>query len=139
MRVLAYEHLNAIRSALPAERHVFAAGDFNTSRTEDSEQGMLERFVRPFWTLAHDACEGCPGTQYYARDDTWSFLDMILYSPGRSGKTTWRIRADSVHIANRNVAQVTKYGTPNRYRSAERNGVSDHWPLVATIQVTEKQ
>ena len=139
MRVLAYEHLNAIRSALPAERHVFAAGDFNTSRTEDSEQGMLERFVRPFWTVAHDACEGCPGTQYYARDDTWSFLDMILYSPARSGKTTWRIRADSVHIANRNVAQVTNDGTPNRYRSAERSGVSDHWPLVATIQVTEKQ
>jgi len=139
MRVLAYEHLNAIRSTLPAERHVFAAGDFNTTGTEDSEQGMLERFVRPFWTVAHDACDGCPGTQYYARDDTWSFLDMILYSHARGGKTTWKIRANSVQLANRTEAQVTLDGIPNRYKAAERTGVSDHWPLAATIQVTEKQ
>jgi len=139
MRVLAYQHLNAIRNELPANRNIFAAGDFNTTSSEDEQQGILERFVRPFWSVAHDACDGCPGTQYYARDDSWSFLDMILYSPASGENTTWKIRADSVQLANRTAAQVTADGVPNRYRSAARTGVSDHWPIVATIQVTEKQ
>lgn len=139
MRVAAYDHLNAIRSALPADRHVFAAGDFNTSSTEDGRENMLERFVRPFWTVAHDACDACPGTQYYARDDSWSFLDMILFSPAGSEKTTWQIRADSVRLANRIAAQSTAEGRPNRYKSAERLGVSDHWPMVVILEPAKKQ
>jgi hypothetical protein len=31
-------------------------------------------------------------------------------------------------------AQLTADGTPNRYRSAERTGVSDHWPVVMTLE-----
>ena len=139
MRVLAYEHLNAIRKELPASRNIFAAGDFNTTSSEDKQQGMLQRFVRPFWQVAHDTCSGCPGTQYYARDDSWSFLDMILYSSARGENTTWQIRADSVRLANRTDAQVTVDGIPNRYRSAARTGVSDHWPVVATIEPSENQ
>ena len=139
MRVLAYKHLNAIRSALPPERNVFAAGDFNTSSSEDSQRSMLERFVRPFWVVAHDTCRDCPGTQYYARDESWSFLDMILFSPVRGENTTWQIRADSVRIGNRNVAQVTKDGTPQRYNAEARVGVSDHWPLLATVEPAENQ
>lgn len=139
MRVAAYEHLNSIRSALPPERNVFAAGDFNTSSTEDGAQGMLERFVRPIWTVAHDACDGCPGTHYYSRDETWSFLDMILYSRARGANATWQLRADSVQIANRIEAQISADGTPNRYKSAERAGVSDHWPLAMTIELAKKQ
>ncbi len=139
MRIAAYEHLNATRSRLPPDRSVFAAGDFNTSSTEDSAQGMLERFVRPFWTVAHDACDGCPGTQYYSRDETWSFLDMILYSGARGANATWEVRADSVQIANNIGAQITADGTPNRYKSAERAGVSDHWPLVTMIELAKKQ
>lgn len=134
MRVLAYKHLNGVRGALPPERNVFAAGDFNTSSSEDSQRSMLERFVRPFWTIAHEQCEDCPGTQYYARDDAWSFLDMILFSPaGESGKA-WRIVDGSVELANKTAAQVTEDGTPARYHSAERIGVSDHWPLVMAIR-----
>jgi endonuclease/exonuclease/phosphatase family metal-dependent hydrolase len=139
MRVLAYDHLNSILSELPPDRSVFAAGDFNTTSSEDSRQKMLERYVRPFWTVAHDTCEGCPGTHYYSRDDTWSFLDMILYSPARGEKATWQIRADSVQIANRNIDQVTKDGTPQRYNAAMRAGVSDHWPIITTIESLKKQ
>jgi len=139
MRELAYAHLNSIRENLPAERNVFAAGDFNTTGTEDDQKSMLERFVRPYWTVAHDSCVDCAGTQYYARDDNWSFLDTILFSPARGEKTTWQIRADSVQIANRNPDQTTKECTPRRYNSAARSGVSDHWPLVAMIELTENQ
>jgi endonuclease/exonuclease/phosphatase family metal-dependent hydrolase len=139
MREAAYEHLNGLRTGLPEGYLAFAAGDFNTTSTEMREQRMLERFVEPGWIAAHTLCDDCRGTYFYGRDATWSFLDMILFSPQRSKKTTWQIRADSVRILNEYPAQVTTEGTPNRYRSAARTGVSDHWPLVMTIELTEKQ
>ena len=76
---------------------------------------------------------------YYGRDDTWSFLDMILFSEARGKKATWRIRADSVRIANRTEAQVTPPGIPLRYNAASQAGVSDHWPLVLSIEPVQKQ
>ena len=139
MRDFAYQHLNSLRAELPDDRNVFAAGDFNTTSTEDAAENMLERYVRPSWTVAHDTCAGCPGTQYYAPDDSWSFLDMVLYSPSRGKNTTWRLRANSVQIANGIAAQVTPDGYPQRYNSAKRAGVSDHWPIVVTIETTQIQ
>jgi endonuclease/exonuclease/phosphatase family metal-dependent hydrolase len=140
MREAAYQHLNALRDALPDNHHAFAAGDFNTTSSEDAREQLLERYVRPHWTVAHDAgCEACKGSHYYSRDDSWSFLDMILFSPGRGQNTTARIRANSVAIANENPAQVSAEGTPERFQSAARTGVSDHWPMIATIELTEKQ
>ena len=140
MRVAAYEHLAALRDALPDDHHVFAAGDFNTSSTEDARENMLDIYARPDWTVVHDlGCGDCKGTYYYGRDGTWSFLDMILFSPARSENTTSRVRADSVEISNRVPAQVSPDGVPQRYRSAEKTGVSDHWPIVATIELTGKQ
>ncbi len=140
MRETAYEQLNALLAGLPADRPVFAAGDFNTTSAEVSETGIWEELVRPDWVIAHETgCDGCRGTAYYARDDSWSFLDTILYSPGRGENTTWQIRAGSVLIANATDAQTTENGTPARFRSAERTGVSDHWPLVMTIETSIKQ
>jgi len=140
MRVAAYEHLASLRDALPDDQHAFAAGDFNTTSSEDDRENMLDIYARPNWTVAHDlGCGDCEGTYYYGRDSTWSFLDMILFSPGRGENATARIRADSVEIANGNPVQVSPDGKPERYRSAEKTGVSDHWPIVATIELTEKQ
>ena len=140
MRETAYEQLNALLAALPPDRPVFAAGDFNTTSAEVADTGIHDRLVRPDWIIAHETgCDGCRGTSYYARDDSWSFLDIILFSPGRGENTTWRIRAGSVFVANGTGAQVTPEGTPARFRSAERSGVSDHWPLVMTIETTRKQ
>ncbi len=140
MRIAAYEHLDALRAALPDHHHAFAAGDFNTTSTEDERAGLLDRYARPSWIVAHDlGCGDCRGTYYYAPEDNWSFLDMILFAPARGEKTTARLRADSVQIANALPAQVTPAGTPRRHDSAARAGVSDHWPMIATIEVIEKQ
>ena len=140
MRVAAYEHLNALRDALPDDYLAFAAGDFNTTSTEDAREGLLDRYARPGWTVAHDlGCGDCRGTYYYAPDDNWSFLDMILFSAARGEKTTSLIRANSVMIANAVTDQVTPQGTPRRHDSASRSGVSDHWPIIATIEVSQKQ
>jgi len=140
MRVAAYEHLAGLRAALPDHHHAFAAGDFNTTSSEDAREGLLDEMARPHWTIAHDlGCGDCEGTYYYGRDDTWSFLDMILFSPGRGKNTTARIRADSVAIANSNLAQVSPEGVPQRFRSSERSGVSDHWPITAIVEIAQKQ
>ena len=96
---------------------------------------MLERLVNPHWTAVHHVgCDDCEGTHYYARDDTWSFLDMILWSPRRNSVPGWNVDPGSVRIANRNPTQVTPDGTPARFRLAEQTGVSDHWPLVMTLR-----
>ncbi|MDH4047185.1 MAG: endonuclease/exonuclease/phosphatase family protein [Gammaproteobacteria bacterium] len=142
MREMAYARLNRLLDALPADRPAFAAGDFNTTSSENAKKDLLGRLVRPRWTVAHEVgCEECPGTQYYAADGSWSFLDMILWSPGRNrgADATWAIRADSVQLANKTPAQVTLEGTPARFNLPEGSGVSDHWPLALMIETTNKQ
>ena len=144
MRVAAYEQLNALRDAVPGDRHVFAAGDFNTTSTEAAETGLLDDQLGSRWQIAHrvalaDDCEHCRGTQYYARDDSWSFLDMILWSPPRGENATWGIRANSVRVANEYAEQRRDDGTPRRFAPETGRGVSDHWPLVMTIEPTGKQ
>ena len=138
MRENAYDQLNALKNTLPNDRHVFAAGDFNTTSLEDREKQMLERFVHPYWTAIHElGCKGCRGTTYYAQDDSWSYLDMILWSAGekRGSDPTWTIRAGSVMIANNTPDQVTENGTPLRFQSPEGGGVSDHWPTVFELEL----
>jgi endonuclease/exonuclease/phosphatase family metal-dependent hydrolase len=137
MRISAYEFLNRLEADLPDDRAAFAAGDFNTTSTEDRAHSMLDRFVRPQWVAVHELCQGCPGSNYYARDDNWSFLDMILWAPAenRSARATWGIRRNSVRIENGTGAQVREDGTPARFELPEGTGVSDHWPLAVTLEI----
>ena len=137
MREAAYNALNALRAGLPPDRDAFAAGDFNTTSREDREKDMLGRFARPYWTVAHEVgCDDCKGTSYYAPRDDWSFLDMILWSPAgkRGEKTTWHLRTDSVRIAAAAPGQLRPDGTPWRFEMPGATGVSDHLPVVVTIE-----
>jgi endonuclease/exonuclease/phosphatase family metal-dependent hydrolase len=140
MRIAAYQHLEGLLTALPEDHHAFAAGDFNTTSEEDTRLGLLDAYARPYWTLAHDVgCSECKGSYYYGRDSTWSFLDMIFFAPAHGAKTTAQIRGDSVAIANRYPPQVSENGTPERFRTEKGTGVSDHWPIIATIELTKNQ
>ena len=134
------EQMESLLAALPDNHHAFAAGDFNTTSKEDAEVGLLDAHARPHWTLAHDVgCAECRGSYFYHRDSTWSFLDMIFFAAARGAKTTAQIRGDSVSLANGYPPQVSQKGTPLRFQSDTGTGVSDHWPIVATIDFTEKQ
>lgn len=139
MRIEAYKHLQLLQEGLPEDRLAFAAGDFNTTSTEDERERLLDTMVRPDWVVVHDECKGCRGTYYYARDDNWSFLDMIIVSGLNGDHTSWRIKPGSVALANALPEQVTAKGTPARYRSETREGASDHWPLVVTLEQKHKQ
>ena len=141
LRIESYEMVNRLRDSLPEDRLAFAAGDFNTTSIEDAEQHLFQRFWKPTWRLVHEECRGCPGTAYYERDDRWSFLDVIAWAipKNRGAHTTWGIRADSARIANQTAEQVTPNGTPARFQLPEIDGVSDHWPLLVKIELTQKQ
>ena len=136
MRIAAYDTLNSLVEALPEDRVVVAAGDFNTTSAEDAEKNMLDRFARTRWLLSNDFCDACLGTAYYAPDDSWSFLDMILVRPGsvRGARATWDLRETSVRIANESGDQCRDDGTPWRFQLPDGAGVSDHWPVVLTLE-----
>ena len=136
MRIAAYEALNARLAALPPERAVFAAGDFNTTSAEDARENLLGRLVRPYWAVAHELGCGsdCRGTSYYARDGSWSFLDMLLWSPSRRGAdATCALDAGSVRLANALPEQRRENRTPARFDARSGRGVSDHWPLLMRV------
>ena len=145
MRISAYRSLNALLDALPKDRYAFAAGDFNTTSLENQREDLLGRFARPQWQLAHELIDtatpgNCRGTSYYARDDSWSYLDMVLWAsnrddPRRSENATWQLRPESARCANGLPEQVTERGTPNRFAMPAATGVSDHWPLYVEIEI----
>jgi len=138
MRVQAYRFLNSLKAGLPPDRLVFAAGDFNTTSKEDREHQMLASFVTPSWRVAHrEGCRDCPpGTSYFPPDRSWSFLDMIIWSAGSAPGTppAWDLRTAATYIANGTPDQVRPNGTPADYQLPQVRGVSDHWPLVITIE-----
>ncbi|MEM7763876.1 MAG: endonuclease/exonuclease/phosphatase family protein [Pseudomonadota bacterium] len=134
MRELAYERLNQLRSAIRANHVVFAAGDFNTPMREMTQTTIMDDFVRPFWTVAHEVdCAGCRGTNYWYRGKTWSFLDMILFAP-ISEQSGWQMTPGGVFIANAYADQLNTDGTVKRFNLKLREGVSDHLPLVMTLE-----
>lgn len=135
MRELAYDHLNKLRRQLDPDRFVFAAGDFNTPVREMTETSIMDDKARPFWTIAHEeGCPGCKGTNYWARGDSWSFLDMIFFSPAKSARSQWRIQPGSVVIVDDYRDQLRADGTPKRFNLAAREGVSDHLPMLITLE-----
>jgi hypothetical protein len=64
---------------------------------------------------------------------------MILFAEARGAKTTARIRGDSVRIANHYEPQVNESGRPDRFNVENGTGVSDHWPITASIELAVKQ
>ncbi len=135
MRELAYDHLNALRAKVPADNFVFAAGDFNTPAREMTGTPIYDDRVRPFWTVAHEVgCEGCKGTNYWERGDSWSFLDTILFSPAASADSEWRIKEGGVFLADQFADQMNDDGTVKRFDLENLEGVSDHLPLVITLE-----
>ena len=140
MRELAYDHLNALRPQVPADHIVFAAGDFNTPQREMTGTPIYDDRVRPFWTVAHEVgCEGCKGTNYWARGDSWSFLDTILFSPAENGASTWRVKEGGIFLADRFADQLNGDGTVKRFDLEALEGVSDHLPIVMTLETVNRK
>ena len=138
LRVQSYVSLASLLHNLPANRPAFAAGDFNTIA---AERWILDQHTARDWTIAHLAgCNECRGTHYYARNDDWSFLDMILVNPVLTNGATngWALEKSATRVANAWPQQSTSSGTPQRFNGATGQGVSDHWPLKIRLQQIRK-
>jgi len=138
-RTAAFAALTGLADGLPPERLRFAAGDFNVTATEERRGHVVDRLQAGGWLAVQRAgCRDCRGTYYYAHDHQWSFLDMILLGTGlapepATGRDGWRLRPESVRLANDLPEQSTRAGYPAAFELPAATGVSDHWPLVAEL------
>jgi endonuclease/exonuclease/phosphatase family metal-dependent hydrolase len=133
MRRIAYQHLNQLRADQANDSPAFAAGDFNTPKREQEGTDIMDTLVRPFWTVAHEVgCQTCKGTNYWRRGKSWSFLDMVLFAP--SSAASWRLDVEAVEVVTAYRDQLHDDGTPKRFNAQEREGVSDHLPIVVVLE-----
>lgn len=135
MRAEAFKQLNRLISDLPKGRLAMAAGDFNVPQREDKDN-FVTQLTGKHWVVGHKiACSECPGSTYYPPKDSWSFLDMILWSKSFESKvSTWQVLPDSFRIANQYKEQKSSTGAPRRFEISGPSGVSDHWPLVVDLR-----
>lgn len=106
-----------------------ALGDFNVTSAENAQEKLYES-INKNWFVSHiDQCSNCKGTNYYYRDDRWSFLDAIMLKKDGSSafieKSVQIVRAD---------AHTRDDGSPIRFNSKGLYGVSDHFPVVVKIK-----
>ena len=130
--------LNKWRFKYNKNAQVIAAGDTNITTPE--EKIIYPRLGFPNWFLSHyEGCKKCLGTVYYPPSDSWSFFDVIFFSPALYEendfqKLRWRVDPESIHIANNLEFQLSETNTPKGYSLEDGfDGVSDHWPMVLEI------
>ena len=112
------------------EKIAIALGDFNVTSAENAEEKLYEN-IHKNWFVSHlDQCAECKGTNYYYRDDRWSFLDAVMLKRGRSAEFV----ENSVEIIKVD-AQTRDDGSPIRFNSKGLYGVSDHFPVVVKINI----
>ncbi len=112
------------------EKIAIALGDFNVTSAENAKEKLYEN-INKTWFVSHlDQCAECEGTNYYYRDDRWSFLDAIMLKRESSAKFV----ENSVEIIKVD-AQTRDDGSPIRFNSKGLYGVSDHFPVVVKINI----
>ncbi|MCB9073431.1 MAG: endonuclease/exonuclease/phosphatase family protein [Bdellovibrionaceae bacterium] len=135
MRRQALEQLNKLREGLPKDRMVVVGGDFNITSEEEAQAQFFSDYMQKTWGVSHlMGCKSCKGTHYYGRNESWSFLDVLLVSPNMlDGKSPWVALPESVRVENNSLYQVNRFGGPSRFSEHRKDGVSDHWPLAMEI------
>ena len=131
-----FKTLAKVKKSLPKDALVYASGDFNVAAREEAKEKLFRHDAQEDWAVSHlIGCKTCQGTYYYHSKREWSFFDAFLFDKRMTnGKAAWQVDPDSIHIFNDNIYQVNRWGSPARFGSGMKGvGVSDHWPLVATL------
>ena len=107
-----------------------ALGDFNVTSAEDAEANLYQDFNAE-WYISHlDQCIKCVGTNYYFQEDRWSFLDAVMLKKNRDSKFV----DNSVVIITADI-HTRDDGSPLRFNAEGLYGVSDHFPVVAEVEI----
>lgn len=134
MREKSIQELNNLVKQEPDTNLIIAAGDFNISSSDDSY--FYRSMLAPLWHVSHLAgCQTCLGTYYYSKDKNWSFFDAILLYKNNKAKFI----EDSIEIWQPFDFQRTDSNKPKRIvqRGRDVDGLSDHFPMVAKIQIID--
>ena len=141
--------LNRLRSTLPQDRMVIAAGDCNITLYEEKE--LYPQLIYGHWDVSHKTgCFGCKGTSFYPRKKSWSFFDVFYFSKNltqtKAGDSGWKVLHSSIRTANdinfqnipfryvkKDSNKKIEIMIPNNYREPNYSGISDHWPVVVDI------
>lgn len=131
--------LASIKAALPKERLVIAAGDFNITGLEEVREEMIAQHMLPEFLLSHEiGCKHCKGTHNYRGE--WSFLDMMFFSKNMElaeGQKGWKVIPESITTVSSSKYQIQSNSfTPSRFGEGQDvTGVSDHLPIMAVIRL----
>lgn len=132
-RAAAADALNAELLKLPAGALAIAGGDFNINSNEDSKARLYEDRIGSKWLVSHlIGCGHCVGTNFFGKEQSWSFLDALLFSKNmKTGSSGWVVDAKSIDVPTSGPEQ-TWQGRPSRFTN--EHGVSDHWPIYGRIR-----
>ena len=127
MRIESFEKLKELISS-HSEPSV-ALGDFNVNSKDDKKFSVYQN-QEDFWKVAHrEGCSSCLGTYYYGRGKSWDFLDTIMVSRNRGVEFV----KGSIDVYKIKFNTYKDTGKPNWFNSDSKQGVSDHFPIVAEI------
>ncbi len=126
------DSLNQLRKLLKSHNYPsIALGDFNINTKEDKKLKIYES-EQSDWIVANlEGCQKCRGTYYYNYGNTWEYLDNIFISKKRD--ISFIQDTINTHITNINSYQDT--GRPKSFNPKNKEGVSDHFAMVAKFQI----
>lgn len=138
-REIAAQAVRDLAMELPSGQTVMIAGDFNFN-CRDDEQASLEQLFSG-WDLPDQVDNGCVGngSQWFSRENTWSYLDIITQRPGAAG---WSADMRTYRLVINDFEQLffdqsVQTLRPKKFRlnedNPENSGTSDHFPVAVDI------
>ncbi|MEM9395782.1 MAG: endonuclease/exonuclease/phosphatase family protein [Pseudomonadota bacterium] len=138
-REIAATTMRDIANDIDADRTVLIAGDFNFN-CRDDEQAAL-RAIFHSWTLPMQLDNGCVGngSQWFSRENTWSYLDVIAERPGAP---VWSTDMRTFRLVINDFEQFFYQDSihnlrPKKFRlnrsNPENSGTSDHFPVAVDL------
>lgn len=129
MRLESFETLNFL-----LDQHNYpsiALGDFNLTNVDNIKYKVFKNQMNA-WEVAHYiGCNNCKGTYYYQPKNSWDFLDTILISKNRG----INFIAKTVEVFKTETNTYKDSDKPFRFNPTTKKGVSDHFPMVAQIEI----
>ena len=108
-----------------------ALGDFNLNSKDDRKENVYKS-QEDQWYVAHrEGCQSCKGSYYYGYGKSWDFLDTIFVSRDRG----IAFDKDSINVLKTDFNTYKDSGKPHRFDPKTKKGVSDHFPMVARINL----
>ncbi|WP_343685588.1 endonuclease/exonuclease/phosphatase family protein [Asticcacaulis sp.] len=140
-REIAAQTIATLAAKLPQSHVILAAGDFNFNCSPDERKGLAAAFTG--WVLPvqlDNACRGS-GSQFYGREKTWSYLDVITQKASGASqdwaidpKTFRTVLTDNEQLQWDDRDQVMR---PKAFRfnteTGKGSGTSDHWPIAIDL------